>query len=218
MFPLPIISKTPVLDGIVVLDIDFNRQRVGDTFVQDAKGHTFTKFGTGTAVVQTDSTGGKGNVMQFSTGTYFSTPIDNSIKLSNKHFEIRTVFRSNSTSEQMLFSTGDYYSSGSIVGGMLLSLFNSTGTQLFCTDSTGNFTRCLFSYTVNTWRDISFTWEPVSKSLVIYDNDTKSVLQAYTVPNGFGDGTQFAIAGSYVRGTIANLSGAIKSIKVTIKP
>lgn len=217
MLPFPIINKTPVSPGTVVLDIDFNRQNIGDTSMIDAKGHVFTKNGVGSTVVQNDTFASKGHVMVFGTGAYFSTPMVNDLKLHDKKFELRVVYRSQSTSEQFLFSTGDYYSSGSIVGGMLLSLFNATGgTQLFCTDSTGTFTRCYYSYSVNTWRDISFIWTPGSNIMQIYDNDTKTLLQTYTVPAGFGDGTQFSVGGSYVRGTVGNLNGAIKSLKVTL--
>lgn len=216
MLPFPIINKTPKVHEIEVLNIDFSRQAIGDTNVIDLYGHTFSKVGTGLAQVQNDTIGSKGNVMVFSGSSYFSTPMVNDLKLSNKNFEIRTVFRVQGTTEQMVFATGDYYSAGALVGGMLLTIFNNTGSQLFCTDSTGTFTRCYFGYTVNIWRDISFKWDFSSRIMQIYDNDTNQVLQTYTVPAGFGDGTQFSIAGSYVRGNVANLNGAIKSIKVLV--
>lgn len=217
MLPFPIINKTPIVSGKTVLDIDFNRQNIGDTSIHDANGHVFTKFGSGSAQVQNDTYSAKGNVMIFSGSTYFSTPMVDDLKLSNKIFEIRAVFRAQLSSEQMVFCSGDYYSSGSIVGGILLSLFNNTGSQLFCTDSTGTFTRCYFGYGANTWRDISFLWNPATKAMTIYDNDAHVIVYTYTVSAGFGDGTQFSIAGSYIRGNVANLTGAIKSIKIIVQ-
>lgn len=217
MLPFPIINKTTIASGKVVLDIDFSRQSIGDTNILDANGHVFTKFGSGLAQVQNDTFGSKGNVMVFSGSSYYATPMVNDLRLHDKIFELRAVFRSQASSEQMIFCSGDYYSAGAIVGGFLLTLFNNTGTQLFCTDSTGNFTRCFFGYTVSTWRDISFLWTPGTNIMRIYDNDTNTLLQTYTVPAGFGDGTQFSIAGSYIRGNVANLNGAIKSIKITVE-
>lgn len=214
MFPLPIISHTNVVDDHIVLDIDFTRQSIGDTTVLDTKGHIFSKVGGGTSTVQTDAS--KGNVMQFNGNTYFTTPITADLQLSNHDFEVRIVYKSSGTSgEQIVFCTGDYYTVPTITAGFLLTLFNNTGTQLFCTDASGNFTRCQYSYTGGTWRDISFLWTTSTKQMRIRDNDSNTVIGTYTVPNGIGDGTQFTVGGSYLRGATANtLVGSIKSIKI----
>lgn len=212
MLPFPIINKTAVLPDNVVLDIDFARQSVGDSTILDEKGHIFSKVGSGTAQVQNDAT--KGNVMLFSTGTYFSTPIVDDLKFSINAFEIRIVYKSTGTSgEQIVFSTGDYYTVP--VGGFMLTLFNNIGTQLFCTDNTGSFTRCIFSYTGGIWRDISFFWTPSTRNILIKDNDTGLTIGNYTLTVGFNDGTQFSIGASYSRGVGVNtFAGSIKSLKI----
>lgn len=213
MLPFPQLLQYGNTVQTALMDINFNNSSIGSTTVTDAAGHVFTKVGTGAASVVNDAT--KGNVMQFSGSSYFTTPMVSNISLSNLHFKMRLVFKSTVSSENMVFSTGDYYSAGSIVGGLLLTLFNSTGTQLFCTDSAGTFTRCQFSYTVNTWRDLTIEWIPTTKTMIIHDNDSNTNIFSGTVPAGFGNGTQFAIGASYVRGAgNANFQGQIQRIRI----
>lgn len=214
MFPLPIISNTNTANDHVVLDVNFNSQSTGDASVLDSKGHIFTKVGGGTSTVQNDAT--KGKVMVFNGNTYYTTPIVADLQLASHVFEVRIVYKTaGSSGEQIAFCTGDYYSAQTITAGMLLTIFNNTGTQLFCTDSVGNFTRCIFPYTGGTWRDISFLWNPTSKQMLIRDNDTNTTIGTYTVSNGIGNGSQFTIGGSYLRGaTINTFVGSIKSIKI----
>ena len=213
MLPFPQLVQYGNVVQTALMDIDFNNSSVGSTVITDIGGHVFTKIGTGSAVVVNDTT--KGNVMQFSGSSYFTTPMVQNISLSNLHFKMRLVFKSTVSSENMVFSTGDYYSSGSIVGGILLTLFNNTGSQLFCTTTSGVFTRCQFTYVVNTWRDLTIEWIPTTKTMIIHDNDSNTNVFSGTVPGGFGDGTQFAIGASYVRGAgNANFQGQIQKIKI----
>lgn len=213
MLPFPQLVQYGNTVQTALMDINFNNSSVGSTTVIDSSGHIFTKFGSGSAIVVNDSV--HGNVMQFSGSTYFSTPMVQDISLSNIHFKMRMVFKSTVSSENMLFSTGDYYSSGSIVGGLLLTLFNNTGSQLFCTTTSGVFSRCIFSYTVNTWRDLTIEWIPSTQTMSIFDNTANVNVFSGSVPGGFGDGTQFAIGASYIRGVgNANFQGQIKSIRI----
>lgn len=214
MFPLPIISNTNTANDHVVLDVNFDAQSIGSSSVLDSKGHVFSKVGGGTSTVQNDAT--KGKVMVFSGNTYYTTPIVADLQLASHSFEVRVVFKTaGSSGEQIVFCTGDYYTVPTITAGFLLTIFNNTGTQLFCTDASGNFTRCIFSYTGATWRDISFLWTPASKQMLIKDNDSNTIVGTYTVPNGIGDGSQFTIGGSYLRGATTNtFVGSLKSIKI----
>lgn len=213
MIPVPrMVQYGNIAPQNILLDIDFTRQNIGDTFITDAIGHTFSKTGTGSAVVENDAT--LGHVMTFAGASYFSTPMVNDLKLSTIAFDLRIQFKSTTTGENIPFCTGDYPSAGTIVAGMLLTVFNNTGSQLFCTDSIGNFTRCIFPYAVNTWRDISFIWTPGTKQMKIVDNDTSTVLGTYTVSSGIGDGTSLSIGASYVRGLTATFVGSIKKILI----
>lgn len=198
-----------------LLDINFNSSTIGSTVIIDRAGHTFTKVGTGSASVVSDAV--KGNVMQFSGSSYFITPMQSDISLSNIHFKMNIVFKSTISTENMLFCTGDYFSSGSIVGGLLLTIFNSSGTELFCTTDAGVFTRCIFNYTINTWRDLTFEWIPNTKTMIIYDNDSTTTIFSGTVSGGFGNGTNLSIGASYVRGVAnANFQGLLQKIKIEL--
>lgn len=200
----------------IVLDIDFSTYDLGtrDT-INDNAGNNFVKSGSGeTRIVYENSIG---RVMYFGGSASFICPMNENLSLSSKSFEMRVVFMSTVSNENIILSTGDYYNPGGIVGGMALALFNPyAGSQLFCTTSTGDYTMCSFSYLVNTWRDISFFWDNSTRSMRIYDNVSLTNIGNYTVPGGFGDGTNFCIGASYVRGTdIASFQGYLKKIKIT---
>lgn len=221
MIPFPIMSTySNILPAsTIVLDIDFNLSAVGSTEIVDGAGHTFSTVGTvgtvgtGSAVVVVDAV--KGNVMKFGTGIYFSTPVDSNLAISTKRFELRLVFNCSTRGENILLSTGDFYNSGLIEGGLLLDLFNNTGSQMFCTDSSGLFTRCIFPYTVGTWIDISFIWDPITKLMRVLNNDLGTEL-SYSVPNTFGDGTLLCIGGSSLRGTgIGTYNGLLQRLRLT---
>lgn len=198
----------------ILLDIDFSTSEIGSTEIIDtsATGAIFERIGTGEASVV--SLEGYGNVMSFSTGSmYYRTEMKPELELSNKKFSMRVKFMSTSSKENHLLSTGDYFQSV-IVGGLLLTLFNSTGTQMFCVNDAGSSFRSKFTYVVNTWRDITFTWNPTNKLMEIYDNDTDKLLNKYTVSHGFGDGEYFSIGGSVLRKGASNFEGYIKSIRI----
>lgn len=201
------------VDPQLLLDVDFRNVALGTvSTVVDSKGHIFTKVGTGTTTVVNDSV--KGHVLQTSQA-YFTTPMVDDLKLSTMNFEIRSVFKCTlGSTENLLYATGDYPSASTVVPGIILTIFNSSGSQLFCTTASAS-ARCIFPYTVNTWRDISFRWNRSTRVMTTYDNDTGSTIGTTTVSGGFGDGTQFSIGASYVRGATTNsFNGQIKSISI----
>lgn len=201
-----------VVSDSTLIDIDFTRQQLGDTFVTDARGHVFSKVGTGTGVVQNDPS--HGLVMTFDGLVYFSTPMMNNISLSQKHFEMRMVFKCTYSGQNIPFSTGDYYTVPTLQGGFDIILFHSFGTQLFATDDAGLFTRCPFDYTLNAWADMTFTWLPTTNTMTITNNDTH-VSTDFVIPAGFGNGTQMALGASYTRPVGVNtFIGSIKSLVI----
>lgn len=199
--------------GTVLLDVDFSKRPLNETSIVDTNGHVFTKQGAGVARVIADVE--KGNVMDFQNSCYFTTPMVNDLKLSNINFTLRIVYKSTTTAENIIFSTGDYYTVGALVGGFMITLNNNTGSQLFATDSVGNFTRCQYTHVHNTWEDISFTWNPITKVMTVKNNITNSSFP-YSIPYGFGDGNLLAIGASYVRGVgVNNYIGQVSRILIT---
>lgn len=205
-------KSSPV--GNVVLDVDFSGRPLGETQVVDTYGHVFTKVGTTNASVISDTN--KGNVMNFPGGSYFTTTISQDLQLSNKNFELRIVYKSNTTGENIVMATGDYYTANALVGGFMVTLNNNLGSQLFATDSVGNFTRCYFGHTNSAWEDYTFRWNATSKQMTVKNNVTAGQ-QVYTIPYGFGNGNLFSIGASYVRGVnVNNFIGQISRVTVTV--
>lgn len=210
---LLLLSQRSSPTGTVVLDVDFSTRPLGETQVIDSYAHPFTKVGTTNAVIINDAN--RGNVMNLPGGSYFTTPISEDLKLSAKSFTMRVVFRSTTNGENIAVATGDYYTVNALVGGFMMTINNNLGSQLFATDSAGNFTRCNFGHTNNAWEDYSFTWNPVSKQMTVKNNIT-AAQQNYTVPYGFGNGNLFSIGASYVRGVnVNNFIGQISRVTIT---
>lgn len=206
----------PEPDNGVVLKIGFDAAAVGSTSILDLSKNPvlFNPVGAVNNKVVVDPT--YGNVMEFNGGIYYNTPMIDKLRLSTRDFEMRIVYKSAASSENILFSTGDYYSAGNIVAGFLVSFFNNTGSQVFCTNSQGSFTRCIFPYSVNTWRDLSIFWNHTSKVMNVYDNIDKGIIASVIVPSAFGDGSSLSVGGSYSRGIYNDFIGLLKSLEIRI--
>lgn len=210
MIPLARMLKYGAVQAKPILDIDFSLYELGMySTITDESGTVFGRVGSDVEVVSSE----EGNVMSFTGGGYFSTPMVSGLELSSVAFEMRMIFKSTVSTENIAFSTGDYTSVP--VAGFMVTLFNNLGSQFFSTDSAGAFHRSIFGYTSGTWRDLSFLWQPVSKVLIIYDNAAGAQVGSYSIPEGFGNGTQMSIGASYTRGLTNAFVGMIKSIKIT---
>lgn len=203
-------AKSP---GITVLDIDPSKQALGDTALVDVYGHPFTKVGTGNATVQ--DVADHGRVMSFPGSTYFETPMTADISMAVGKFEVRSEFYLNNTATMAVWATGDYVTTGNIVGGVLQVPNLSGGSQYFVTDNIGNFVRAFFIPAAPGWNDFSMVWDSTAKVMKIVNNNNPLATQQYTIPYGFGNGTKFSVGGSYPRGVGSyTMQGYLKRLRI----
>lgn len=207
-------GKSP---GVTVLDVDPSKQTLGATNLVDVYGHPFTKVGTGNATIQDVS--GQGRVMSFSGSTYFETPMAADISMAVGKFEVRSEFYLNNTATMAVWATGDYVSTGNIVGGVLQVPNLSGGSQYFVTDSIGNFVRAFFTPAAPGWNDFSMIWDSTTKVMKIVNNNNPLATQQYIIPYGFGNGTKLSVGGSYPRGVGSyTLQGYLKRLRIIKLP
>lgn len=196
-----------------VLDIDFSRQNVGDTNIIDFTGNNiFQQDGvTGLGTVEYNSTIGS-NVMRFNSSRY-STAMKSVLQLRDVEFRIVMVINNNNASTGEIICTGDY--NGARIPGFNFNNTRngSTGTNyaLFMDDG-GNFVNHQFGVALNVGWDVVEIHRDKLGFHCTVNGVTTSFAQYFP-----GNGTKFAIGGSYTGGTNVYWNGLMKSLYIETK-
>lgn len=202
------------LDPNVLIDIDFNRQSVGDTDIVDLGGNTWNRVaGSGTnPVVVSDAT--MGNVMQFNGSGYFTLPMVNRLRLSAKSFLLEIVLKCTNDYSKV-FGTGDYPSpSGFVVS---VNQYPATYIQMFLEISGTTYYRVLPSLTNNGgWATAQFRRTYGVNVVGTIFRDGAQVASYTQAQQGFGDGGPLCIGTTPGSPGTQLFKGSIKSIKLTL--
>lgn len=203
-----------VVNRDYIVDIDFSRQNVGDTFIHDSTGRIYnTLYGSGAQVINDSS---MGNVMYFPGTNSFYTPINSTLELNSIDFDLECVFKPlDARAYEVICETGNYSQDGTIIPGFSLTLnqFPSQYIQTFMCDSVQDYSRVLLDgvYTSD-WEFIKMS---VRSNSITISNSRTNVSNSYPRFN-FGNGTHFSVGGSYVTAAYPYyFYGYIKSLRIT---
>lgn len=199
-----------------VLNLDFTRQLPGDTSVIDYSSHgrIFTKLNTLQANIVQDSTLKK-NVMYFNGGV-FSTPINNDLDLSTKHFEIDVMYKSNISPIQILYGTGYYPDEPNRIGGLSHQIGQYSGQDQYFLDDGVNYQRNLISGSdMYQWQRLVYTRNSSGVNIKVYRNGGL-VSQITYADYPFSNGTSFGVGGYYKTPTQWNFYGYMQYLKIKL--
>lgn len=210
----PLLSLASRQNTNVLMDIDFAQSAFGSADIVDKGISSWVLGGTANTVKAVDDSE-MGRVMEFSGGGYYTANRGSKFDLSTKSWRLEVVMKRVNTTNQVVFSTGDY--SQVRILGMLHSTNHSTaaGHQIFVDN--GNWTRILSN------SDLKLGWE---RLVVTRRKGTGYTVEVYrdnllysTISyNDFAPG----IGGSVIRlGASVDLSsakfaGRLKSYKITL--
>lgn len=199
-----------VLDTTTLLDIDFSKQSVGSTNVQDWTNHSvFSVVAGAGGVVQYDSVLDS-NVMVLGGNTRYNTAMNNYLNLVGINFEINFVFKSTSTIPQCPWCTGDY--NGGRIPGINFSVNAVSANYLqWFIDSGGDFNRIIVGGpNPQVWEDVTFRC--TSTEMIVINNrlGTTQNFPRYS----YGAGTNFSLFGSYSGGTPNYFTGSVQKLHI----
>lgn len=208
------------VDKNVLIDIDFSRQDIGDTFMTDLAGNQWELVGNDPdCKVVSDSV--KGKAFRFKGTTYFRSPLVSRLLLANVSFSLELGIHSDASASGVILGTGNYPSSGGILGGFNLSTgqYPATYIQMFMTNSSGVYQRCLPANTTwaNTWDDIIFTRR---RNASVFGQVTRNGVITGTNSvgdNPFGNGKDYFCIGAnaHILGT-SGFKGLISRVKLKL--
>lgn len=198
-----------------LLNLDFTRQLLGDTNVIDysSKSRIFTKLNTSTANIVHDNTL-QCNVMYFDGGV-FSTSITPDLQLSTKYFEIDVMYKSTSSSTQVLYGTGYYPDIPNRIPGLSHQIGQFTGQDQFFLDDGVNYQRNLLVGSDTQWQRLVYTRNAAGVDIKRYKNG--SLVNEITYSNfPFSDGTSFGLGGYYKTPSQWSFHGYMKYLKIKL--
>lgn len=207
MLPFARMLRYGDVDKVLVLDIDFERQNIGDTGITDFTGNSTFMLASGTTagVVEYNSTI-QSNVMKFNSSRYDSM-MNAFLTLPGNNFEIQIVLNNNSSAVGEIICTGDY--NGARIPGMNLNNNRGANNYGLFLDNGSTYETLFFGAVPNTgWNTVIFRYD--SSGITCTVNGVKSTFPSRT----FGTGTKFAIGGSYTGGSPVYWNGYLKSIKL----
>lgn len=198
--------------GRILLDVDFSKQQVGDTFITDHSGENqFSLLKGSLASVITDPEMGK--VMQMSNSVY-TTPPDVIFDLTTIDFDLVIVSKLNpgGPARQVAFQTGDF-TSGRIPGFSVSLNFDGGYRHLFL-DTGSSYWRLYCSKLDNVWSTLTYKFRLKSQNQISVTESTTGDTQVIKGVT-FGKGQRFAIGGSYPGNELTPMIGLLKSVKIT---